>query len=72
MPSSAEKSDLSPQNAQKPHTALIEPSFGTGEDLEGLPEASDENHPNLVGQNIPMGIALMLSLIHISEPTRPY
>ncbi len=63
MPSSPEKSDLAPQNGQKPHTALIEPSFGTGEDLEGLPEAADENHPNLVGQNIPMGIALMILAI---------
>ena len=63
MPSSTEKSDLSQQTAQKPHTALIEPSFGTGEDLEGLDASSDENHTNLMGQNIPMGIALMVLAI---------
>jgi len=63
MPSSSENSDLAPRNGQKPHTALIEPSFGTGEDLEGLPEATDENRQNLARQNIPMGIALMILAI---------
>ena len=63
MPSSPEKPQLSAESAPKPHTALIEPSFGTGEDLEGLAEPAGENHPNLPGQNIPMGIALMLLAI---------
>ena len=46
------------QDPARPHTALIEPSTGTGEDLE----TEDGPSPEQAGQkhNIPLGISLML------------
>ncbi len=53
-----------PEGAEPaPHTALIEPSFGTGEDLVGLPEANSASGRDLIQQNIPLGIALMMLAI---------
>jgi len=63
MSSSLEKSDISVKTPQKPHTALIEPSFGTGEDLEALSETSDKTDRDQTAQHILMGIALMILAI---------
>ena len=46
----------------EPHTALIEPSFGTGEDLGQVAPRSTSGM-DTVRQNIPLGIGLMLLAI---------
>jgi drug/metabolite transporter (DMT)-like permease len=58
------QNSTAPEGAEPaPHTALIEPSFGTGEDLAGVPEAKSASSRDLIQQNIPLGIALMMLAI---------
>jgi len=58
------QNSTAPEGAEPaPHTALLEPSFGTGEDLAGVPEAKSASSRDLIQQNIPLGIALMMLAI---------
>ena len=67
MPISSDNPSASTPLPPRPHTALIEPSFGTGEDLgeENSAEGSGSGilSADSVRQNIPIGIALMLLAI---------
>ena len=67
MTTSSDNAVTQSASAPKPQTALIEPSFGTGEDLgdESAAEPSEtgKTSAEMIRQNIPMGIALMLLAI---------
>lgn len=67
MPTSSDKPSTPTSISPRPHTALMEPSFGTGEDLgeESGVEISGSGvlSADSARQNIPIGIALMLLAI---------